>query len=160
MVTRRTFLNSTATFVGLSGCSGTQQSSSQQSVCATSINSGDSDPVFSLTPNVRSFGGGTTPVVELVVPIRQAVVESQNIRQLVVSSDEEVRYRIPVNPDDDTVGSTNRYDADDVVEYTQSLGHVPQNGIHRIVALNDEGEQLDEDRIEFRCYRVMDEGPD
>ena len=159
MTTRRTFLLSTATLVGLSGCSATQRSSSQQVVCSASIDGSGSDPVFSLTPNVRTFGANTTPVVELVVPIRQAVVESQNVRELVVFSESEVRYRIPVSPDDVPLGETNRYDADDVVEYAQSLGHAPQNGVYRIVALNSDGETVDENRIDFRCYRVSDETP-
>ena len=158
MITRRTALLGLAPLVGLSGCSATQQSSSQQTVCSASIVGGDSESVFSLTPTVRSFGANTTPVAELVVPIRQAVVESQNIEQLAVFSGETVRYRIPVRPDDDPVGATNRYDTDDVVEYAQSLGHVPQSGVYRIVALNGDGESLDEVRIDFRCYRVGDEG--
>ncbi|WP_435073241.1 hypothetical protein [Halorubrum sp. HHNYT27] len=161
MVTRRTLLFGTATLVsGLSGCIATQRSSSPQVVCAAGIDSGDSNPVFSLTPTVRSFGANTNPVVELVVPIRQAVVESQNVRELVVFSESEVRYRIPVSPNDDPVGETNRYDTDDVVEYAQSLGHVPQNGVYRLVALDGDGESLDEDRIDFRCYRVVDEESD
>lgn len=86
------------------------------------------------------------------------MVESQNVRELVVSTGSDVLYRIPVSPDDDPVGNTNRYDTDDVVEYAQSLGHAPQNGLYRIVALNSEGETLDEVRIDFRCYRAFDEG--
>lgn len=76
-----------------------------------------------------SFRANTTPVVELVVPTRQAVVESQAVRELVVFGESEARYWIPVSPDDDPVGETNRYETDDVVEYAQSLGHVPQNGV-------------------------------
>jgi hypothetical protein len=127
-------------------------------VCSASIDSDDSDPVFSLTPTVRSFGGGTTPVAELVVPIRQTVVGSLNVDQIAVVSGTEVQYRMPVGPDDDPVGATNRYNADDVVEYGQSLGHVPQSGMYRIVAQNGDGEALDEVRIEFRCCRVLEEG--
>ena len=159
MVTRRTVLLGLAPLVGLSGCTATEQSSSQQTVCSASTDSDDSDPVFSLTPTVRSFGGGTTPVAELVIPIRQAVVESLNVDQVAVVSGTEVQYRMPVGPDDEPVGTTNRYDADDIVEYAQSLGHVPQSGVYRIVAQDGDGEALDEVRIEFRCYRALDEGP-
>jgi hypothetical protein len=158
MGTRRRFILCTASLAGLAGCSGTQQSSSQQVVCPASIDGGDSDSVFALTPNVRSFGANNTPVVELVIPIRLAVVESQNVREIVVSTESDVLYRIPVNPDDNPIGNTNRYETDDVVEYAQSLGHAPQNGMYRIAALNSDGETLDDVRIDFRCYRVSDEG--
>jgi hypothetical protein len=159
MITRREVLFGTVTVVSLAGCSATQRSSSPRSVCSASIEGGDDDSVFSLTPNVRSYGAGDEPLVELVIPIRQATIESQNVRQIVVFDGGEARYRIPTSPDDDAIGETNRYDTDDVVEYAQSLGHVPQNGVYLIAALNAEGETLDEERIEFRCYRVSDENP-
>lgn len=159
MPTRRTVLLGVASLVGLSGCSATRRSSSQQVVCSASIDGGGDGSVFSLTPHVRSFGATTTPVVELVVPIRQAVVESQTVRQLVVFSESETLHRIPVSPDDDTVGETDRYDAADVVEYAQSLGHTPQNGMYRIAALGGDGTSLDEERIDFRCRRVIEERP-
>lgn len=161
MLTRRRLLISTGSLVGLAGCSIGRQTGGRGAVCAAGFSgfgerSGDS--VFSITPQVTSFGAGDEPLVELVLPVRRDTVESEGVDRLVVSSGGDVLYRIPVTRDDETVGPTNRYEYDDVVEYSQSLGHLPQNGIYDVVALDSAGQELDRIGIEFRCYRQPEEG--
>lgn len=95
--------------------------------------------------------------MELILPVRRDTSEPEGIDRLVVSSGGDVLYRIPVTRDDETVGPTNRYEHDDVVEYSQSLGHLPQNGIYDVVALDSTGQELDRIGIEFRCYRQPEE---
>jgi len=161
MPTRRRLLISSGCLVGLAGCSITQRTGGRGAVCAASFSgfSGQSaDTVFSITPQVRSFGAGDEPLVELLLPVRQTTIESEGVGRLVVSSREDMLYRIPITRDDETIGPTNRYEYDDVVEYSQSLGHLPQNGIYEVVALDSAGEELDRIGIEFRCYRQSNEG--
>lgn len=153
VTTRRQLLITAGALGTLAGCT-TRQESSPRSVCETGILGPGGDAIFTLEPTLRSFGAGEEPLVELVVPIRQATIESETVDQFSVFNDETLLYQIPVNQNDDAVGETNRYDTDDVVEYSQSLGHVPQTGIYRIVALDSASEQLDELGIEFRCYHI------
>jgi hypothetical protein len=156
MLTRRRLLLSVGGFVGLAGCSITQQTGGRGAVCAASFSGfgGQSgNTVFSITPQVTSFGAGDEPLVELILPVRRATIESEGVDRLVVSSGGDVLYRIPVTRDDETVGPTNRYEYDDVVEYSQSLGHLPQNGIYEVAALDSGGQELDRIGLEFRCYR-------
>jgi len=127
-------------------------------LCETSILVGSGDVIFNLMPTVGSRGGSEDPLAELNIPIRQATIEAEGIYQFSVFNDEDLLYQIPVNQNDEAVGETNRYETDDVVEYTQSIGHVPQTGIYRIVALDSEGESLEQLELEFRCNIVTDEG--
>jgi hypothetical protein len=146
------------------GCTVPRSGGGPGAVCAASL-SGTDGSVFALTPQVASTGAGgddgTEPgLVVLVVPIRQATIRAEDVDLIRIVDGEDVRYRIPVHPGDEPVGETSRYDAADVVEYAQSLGHVPQTGRYRLVALDAAGERIDEIRIDFRCYRPVDEGPD
>lgn len=155
-------LATTGTLVALAGCSQTSSESSPQVVCSTGVLAGDGgDVVFGLTPQVSSYGQTDTPVVELTVPARRSLLAEAGVSTIEVRSGEEREYTIPVDPaNDETIGSVQRYDADDVVEYSQSLGHVPQNGRLRLVALDTDGGQVDTLRLEFRCYRDVDEPTD
>jgi len=158
MVTRRRFLGIVGAVGALAGCSAQQETSRPGTVCEVGILADSGETVFSLTPTVRSFGTGEEPLAELVVPIRQETIAAENVDELAVRSGEEIRHRIPVTQNDKPLGETNRYDFDDVVEYSQSLGHVPQAGIYRIAALDAEGEDIEQVGIEFRCYFDPDEG--
>ncbi len=126
-------------------------------VCAAGLSGGDA--VFSLTPQVSTYGTTEPPVVELTIPVRRQVLSNREIDRIEVRSGEETHHRIPVDPNnDESVGDVQRYEADDVIEYAQSLGHAPQNGRIRIVALDGDGESVDEVALDFRCYRDLDEG--
>lgn len=159
MFSRRRLLATTGTLVSLAGCSGTTSESGPQVVCSAGVLAGDGgDVVFELTPQVSSYGQGDTPVVELTVPVRRSVLADESVATIEIRSGDATQYRIPVDPaNDETVGKVQRYEADDVVEYSQSLGHVPQNGRVRLVALDTEDQQVDTLGVEFRCYRKIDE---
>ncbi|WP_277542429.1 hypothetical protein [Haloarcula laminariae] len=154
MLPRRRLLALTGSLIVGAGCSGTSSESGPQVVCDSGVLAGGGDVVFGLTPQVSSYGRSDNPVVELTVPVRQSVLTEESVDRIEIRRGGETEYTVPVSPEnDEPVGDSGRYDADDVVEYTQSLGHVPQNGRPRLVALDAEDEQLDELRIEFRCYR-------
>jgi len=159
MTSRRQFIASVGTISALAGCTGTRETGGPGSVCEAGINSESGGDVFALTPQITSYSAGQEPLVELTVPIRQATVRARNVDQFTIYSNATVLYQMPVNQNDAPVGTSGRYDAADVVEYSQSLGHVPQTGIYRIVALDTDGEQLAQIQVEFRCYRDRNEGP-
>lgn len=154
MVTRRRFLAAGATggLAALAGCAVGRQEGGVSWVCAAGLSGGDT--VFSLTPQVSTYGTTEPPVVELLVPVRRPVLSEEGVDRIEVRSGEETRHRIPVDPNNDqAVGAVQRYDTDDVIEYAQSLGHAPQNGRITLVALDAEDEPVDEIRLDFRCYR-------
>ena len=159
MVSRRRLLALSGSLIVGAGCTGTTSESSPRVVCSAGILAGDGgDVIFGLTPQVSSYGQGDAPVVELTVPVRRSVLADEGVATIDIRSGEETEYTIPVDPqNDEPVGSVQRYDADDVVEYGQSLGHVPQNGRLRLVALDAEGQEVDAVRLEFRCYRQAEE---
>jgi hypothetical protein len=144
----------TALGVATAGCTGSRSDSTTQVVCSAAI-AGDDGGLFGLTPDLRSYSGSDgPPVVELVVPVRRSVAADRGLDLIEVDTGGGIQYRLPVDPrNDEPVGEGQRYDADDVVEYAQSLGHVPQAGRYELTALDGSGEPLDSLRIDFRCYR-------
>lgn len=156
MSSRRTFLAGLGTAIGVAtaGCTGVSNDSTTRAVCSAGIAGGDG-PVFELTPDVRSDStSGGPPVIELVVPIRRSAAAEEGIDLLAVDTGGGRTYRIPVDPrNDHPVGDVQRYETDDVVEYAQSLGHLPQAGRYEVAALDGSGAVVDSIRIDFRCYR-------
>jgi hypothetical protein len=141
------------------GCTELRDEGGPGAVCSASFGPGG-DEVFALVPHVRSFGaaGAEPGVVELVVPVRTATAEALSLDLVLVRSGGRTLYRMPVSPDDEAAGETARYEFDDVVEYQQALGHVPQTGRYDLVALDDAGERVGEVRMDVRCYRRPEEG--
>ena len=56
----------------------------------------------------------------------------------------------------DPIGETERYEYDDVIEYAQSIGFIPQTNRYRLHAVGG-GVRLDSIAVEFRCYREVSE---
>jgi len=90
----------------VAGCSAPRESGGPSAICSASLSGGD--VAFALTPQVTPTGSGddgaAPGLAVLVVPIRQATIEAENLDLVQVFDGDRVRYRIPLSADDDPVG--------------------------------------------------------
>lgn len=157
MVSRRWFLTMAAALGGAAtaGCQRIEKTSAR-AVCDVSHPENRDHDVFTLPPNVRPVGDSEPILVDLQVPIRQSVLEATNVELVEVLTGTETRHRLLVDEGDDPIGETERYEYDDVIEYAQSIGFIPQTNRYRLHAIGG-GVRLDSITMEFRCYREVSE---
>lgn len=90
--------------------------------------------------------------VKLVAPLRQKDISEKNLEIIEVSDREELLYRMPVSEHHEPATESHRYSHDDVIEYEQSLGSIPQTGWMTFAVYDISGSHIEEIDLEFRCF--------
>jgi len=135
------------------GCQTVSQESDPRAVCDVRVPENGDGNVFTPSPSVRAGGEGDLLIANLEVPVRQSTIEATGVDIVEVLAGNELRYRIPVDEDDQPLGQAEQYGYDDIIRYRQSLGLIPQTSQYRLLAFDGDGNRLDEVLLRFRCYR-------